>query len=262
MLTGRGDIGQALSRDAAPPPQSAVTAVRTHPREIVMMKPALLAAALLAASVAAAPAQEARTPRLSVTGAGTVTATPDMAVLQIAVSARREDAAGAFAAAAEAARAVFAAVAAAGVAEADLRTTGLSLGPVYAGGGDEPLRIEAYQARQGLGVAVRDLGRLGALMDAVTATGAVEIEGIGFEIADRTALRDEARRRAVADAQRAAALLAEAAGVALGPITALALREDYGDPRPMMRAAAMDSMPVAAGSLTVTATVNAEFALE
>jgi uncharacterized protein YggE len=225
------------------------------------MKP-LLAAAMIAAAASAAPAQEARPPRMTVTGSGSVVAEPDMATIQIAVSTRRDGAAEAFAAAAGAARAAFEAIAAAGVSEADLRTTGLSLGPVFAGGGDQPLRIEAYQARQSLSVTVRSLDALGPLLDAVTRGGDVEVEGIGFDVADRAALRAEARRRAVADAREAAALLADAAGVGLGPIAALSLRDDHGEPRPMMRAAAMDSMPIAAGSLTVGATVSVEFALE
>ncbi len=228
------------------------------------MKP-LLAAALFAVPLAAASpvaAQEARSPRLSVSGSGSVLAEPDMATAQIAVSTRRDDAAGAFAAAAEAARAVFDAIAAAGVEGADLRTTGLSLGPIYAGGGDQPLRIEAYQARQSLSVTVRSLDALGPLLDAVTKSGDVEVEGIGFDVADRSALRAEARRRAVADARETAALLAEAAGVTLGRIVGMSLRDDYGDPRPMMRAAAMEAMPIAAGSTTVGATVSVEFALD
>lgn len=214
----------------------------------------------LAAFGQAAADEEAR--RLSVTGTGAVSGAPDLARAVFGVTAQRPAAAEAYAETARAMTDVMAAVAAAGVAEADVQTVELSLAPVYVGGGDAPLRIEGYAARQRVAVTVRALESLGPLLDSAARAGATDFDGVSFDVADRKALSDAALTAAMADAARAAALLAEGAGVRLGAPVSVALHGG-GRPEPVYRAAAMDAaMPVAAGSIGVTATVAVTYAIE
>jgi hypothetical protein len=63
--------------------------------------------------------------------------------------------------------------------------------------------------------ALDDLQQL--IVDAVDA-GAHQIESVEFDVHDKPALRDEARRRAVAAARRKAEVYTEAAGVRVGPV--------------------------------------------
>ena len=73
---------------------------------------------------------------------------------------------------------------------------------------------------------------------------------------------DEARRAAVADARARAALLAEAAGVTLGPVTAITEGGGYVNPTPMFRAEASAApVPVAGGEIGVTSTVTMVFSI-
>lgn len=221
----------------------------------------MAAAALLAlAAFGQAAAGEER--RLSVTGTGSVSAAPDIARATFGVTVQRPAAAEAFAEVAFAMTEVLAAVASAGVAAADVQTVELSLSPVYAGGGDVSLRLEGYAARQRVAVTVRALDRLGPLLDAVARAGATDFDGIGFDVADRRTLDDAARAAAMADAAHAADVLAQVAGVRLGaPVTIML--QGGGRPEAVYRMAAMDAaMPVAAGSISVTASVAVSYAIE
>jgi len=211
-------------------------------------------------------AQQAPDGRLTVIGTGEVARAPDMAVVRLAVTAEDDSAAGALDAASERASAVLAALEAVGVDARDVQTTGLSLNPVWeedAGAPRGGRRIAGYVARNGLTVRVRDLDGLGALLDRVVAEGADSLEGLEFALQNPEAAADAARRAAVRAAQRKAVLYAEAAGVNLGPVLRLAeAGNDDGGPGPTgMREMAMAAVPVAAGELSVTATVEMEFAL-
>jgi uncharacterized protein YggE len=224
-------------------------------------------AGLLAAALAATPmvgaAQEAPVRTINVTGRGQAQATPDMAMAGFGVSVRRPTAADAYASVARAMNSVVASALTSGIDAEDMRTAELSLGPIYAGGGDSPLRIEAYEARQRLVVTVRDLDRLGAVLDAAARAGATDFDGVTFDVADKSALQDEARRAAVEDAARIAGLLAESAGATLGGPITISMGHSYTPPpMPGVMRAAMEAMPVAPGTLVVTADVSITYAIE
>ena len=71
-------------------------------------------------------------------------------------------------------------------------------------------------------------------------------------------MMEEARRKAVADGQAKAAVLADAAGVVLGPLQSLSEHGGGGRPQPvMMEMAARDaSIPIAAGEASLSASVS------
>ena len=150
-----------------------------------------------------------------VTGVGHASAPPDKAVVRIEVSRRARQSDVAMEDIAKAVDTVMAAFRAYGIAEADIETTSLSLGENWEYEDDKRVFV-GFTASTRLSVDVRDLTRLGNLITTISKDGATSIRGPFFEIEDKLALRDEARRNAVRDGMATARLLAEAAGVTLG----------------------------------------------
>lgn len=222
---------------------------------------AALALVLFATS---AGAQEA--PRtISVSGDGEVSAAPDIARITTGVQMRAEAAGDAMRMASEAMAKIFIALDAEGVDPADVQTDRLSLDPVW---DDDPQPrsgppdVVGYVAGNMVTVRLRDVAAIGSVVDALVAAGANRFEGIGFGIDDPKPLLEEARRAAVADARAKAELLADAAGVTLGPV--LSLNDSGGfRPQPMFAQADMArSMPVAEGTMSLGAQVQIVYAIE
>lgn len=225
--------------------------------------PVALAVGLIAGGPA--PAQDITDRRIVVTGTAEVSAAPDVARLTLGVETRAATAGAALAENAAAMRALFAALDGLGIAPEDRQTVRLDLSPVYADrsdGRDAPLEISGYRADNLVAVTLREISALGIAIDAVAASGANRIDGIGFEISDPDPLVEVARGDAVREARARAELYAEAAGVTLGPVLSITERGD-AVPRPMMaRAEAMSDMPIAEGRLTLGASVEVVFGIE
>ncbi|WP_416908999.1 MAG: SIMPL domain-containing protein [Polymorphobacter sp.] len=224
-----------------------------------MMRPLALALVLMAGPAGAAETM------LRLTAEAEVARAPDLVTLSGGVSTTAPGAAAAMAENAAAMRRVVAAVAAAGVAARDIQTEGLSLQPQY-DYSDRKATLTGYQARNMVRLRLRDVDRVGALIDAMVKAGANQISGPVFAIEKADAALDEARRAAVAKARARAALYAEAAGLKLVRIASIS--ESGGqmpEPRPMLRMAAdsvAESTPVAPGEVAMVAGVTMEFVLE
>lgn len=154
------------------------------------------------------------TPSITVSGMGRVKAEPDVADINLGVTKQAEDAKTASEQAATAMAAVIKALQAAGIADTDIQTTTISLMPVY-DYDDNPPQIEGWEATNLVNVTVRDIDTVGDVVDAATAAGATNINGITFRVDDPTAAEAEARTAAVADARSKADQLAAAAGVTI-----------------------------------------------
>jgi uncharacterized protein YggE len=109
---------------------------------------------------------------------------------------------------------------------------------------------------------VRDVKRLGEILDAAIALGANQVRGIEFEVSNAEALKDAARKQAVANAKQRAELYASAAGVQLGPVLQIAEGASEG-PRPTfaVRAAAAHPVPIEAGTRLLTVEVSVVYGL-
>ncbi|SDK37247.1 SIMPL domain-containing protein [Aliiruegeria lutimaris] len=204
--------------------------------------------------------------KLVVTGEGSVAAVPDMALITLGAVAEDAEAAVALREMSERIAAIHQRLEEAGIAPRDIQTGQLSLVPRRAqakenGGQGE---IEAFIAASDVTIRLRDLDTLGQLLDMAVSDGANTLRGLNFDLKEPQPVEDEARRAAVADARRKAELLAEAAGIGLGPI--LSIEENgMGGVRPMratMASAMREVMPVAAGEMDVQATVTITWALE
>lgn len=229
------------------------------------MRP-VLAALLLAALATAGPVigQEARS--LTVTGTGEVEVVPDLAVVSVGVEAEAPEAMTALSASAASMQAVFDALDTLGIATEDIQTSEFSLNPVWTdgrGGGDAPPEITGYRASNLVTVRLRDIASTGPVIDALAGAGANRFNGVSFSVADPDPLRDEALRRAIADAQAKADLLAESAGISLGPVTTIREAGGPGGPIPLRAQSDMAmASPIAEGSLVISASVEVVYALE
>ncbi|NQV81248.1 MAG: SIMPL domain-containing protein [Alphaproteobacteria bacterium] len=226
---------------------------------LVVAVAGMLAGAPLAVAQTAAPLRT-----IAVSGYAEVQATPDRAQVSAGVVTQGQTAAAAVEQNSTAMRGVFAALRAAGVAEADIRTAGFNVSPVFdeVKGPRQAPRIVAYQVGNTVTALVRDTATLGDTLDALVKGGANTLHGVSFFVARDEELQDRLRVEAVKDAQRKAAMMAEAAGATLGPVMTIAETGRGGAPVPMARlqASAM-SVPVAAGTETLATTVSVTFEL-
>ncbi|HEY2230529.1 MAG TPA: SIMPL domain-containing protein [Xanthobacteraceae bacterium] len=227
---------------------------------------AILLLACSPASAQTAPAtQNART--LNVVGNAEVHVAPDAALVTTGVLTESDTAAAALKANSATLAKVVEAIRAFGVEAKDLQTSGLSLMPRYQldklSSGDRQ-RIIGYTAVNQLSVRVRDLAKLGDLLDKVTAAGANRIDGIEFIISNQEGLLEEARQKAVADAKARAELYARAGGFSLGKVMSLT-EEAVPSARPMARAmmgsGAAAPVPVEAGEMTLSVRVRVVWSL-
>jgi uncharacterized protein YggE len=227
---------------------------------------AATAALFLAVAPASAQAPPART--LNIAGSAEVHAVPDAALISTGVVTESDTAAAALKANSATVAKVLDVIRSFGVEAKDLQTGGLSLEARYyrpdkPSATDRP-RVIGYTAVNAVTVRVRDLGKLGDLLDKVTVAGANRIDGIEFIVSNQEGLLDEARRKAVADAKDKADLYARAAGFTLGKVMSLTEESGSPVPRPMGRAMAVSAaapVPVEAGEMTLSVRVRVVWSL-
>jgi len=203
---------------------------------------------------------------ITVTGQGQVEVVPDMATITLGVSQQAQSAGQALALVSAVSKKLFIRLDQAGIAARDMQTSNLNLHPLYSNNSsssNEPPKIIGFSASNMITIRVRELASLGQILDQVAEDGANEFNGLRFGLQVPEPLEEAARVAAVKDGLARAALLADAAGVVLGPV--LTISEGGGRAAPVMMARAMasfDAMPVAVGELSVSASVNMVFAIE
>ena len=198
---------------------------------------------------------------ITVTGEGRVDSTPDMALIHLGVTTEGETAAAALAANSTEIAKVLANLTAAGITGRDVQTTGLSINPNWQNeASSSSMVIKGYIASNTVTVRVRALDSLGALLDAAVKDGANTLNGVEFGLQDPAPVQAEARKRAVADAQARAELIAGAAGVKLAGIKSISEGGAQPMPMPMLRmaadSAAAGAVPVASGEVGTLAQVT------
>ncbi len=132
---------------------------------------------------------------------------------------------------------------------------------------DGAARLTGYQAAQTFSVTVRDIGRTGEVIQAITdATGdAGRVHGVAFDVSDRTALRARAREAAYGNAHAKALQYARLSGRSLGRLVSVtegASGGPYPYPAPADIADGGAGVPVAPGEIRDTVTVTAVYELE
>lgn len=199
-------------------------------------------------------------------GTGTVTITPDIAYITIGVHTQAEDIGTALANNTSQAQAVSDALQGLGVDPKDIQTTAFNVYPQQQYGANGEMLGLVYVVDNSVYITVRDLTRMGEILSAVVKSGANNISGIQFDVANRTQAESEARKKAVEDARQQAEELATAAGEKLGPIISLSASPSGTAPTYYSlkndAAGVGGNVPVSAGQLVITVTASATYELQ
>jgi uncharacterized protein len=205
--------------------------------------------------------------RLDIMAEGEVTRTPDVATIAAGVITQARSAASAMSQNAERMARTIAALKQAGVADRDIQTSSISLNPQYRYAQNLPPAITGYQASNQVSVRFRDIKRAGAILDALVAVGANQINGPSFGVDKPEAALDEARTAAMAKARARAELYARAAGLGVKRILAISESASAPPPYPMpvMQAARAEKAAdtaIEAGEQRLAVTVSVSFELQ
>jgi uncharacterized protein YggE len=146
---------------------------------------------------------------------GEATGQPDLAMITIGVETRDSEARQAAEKNNDQMADVMDALLEMGIAEEDIQTVDYGI-RAEIDWEDEEHRVIGYVVNNSVLVKLRDMEKVGSVIDAVTEAGANNIYGIQFTFDDPSALREQARAEAVAEARKKAEALAQLAGVTLG----------------------------------------------
>jgi len=202
---------------------------------------------------------------ISVVASGEASVAPDLAIVSFSVSGEGKQLTPTRDDVNRRASAVLAALRKLEIAEGDLNAPDVGIHPQY--DYRKGQRLTGYHVQRQMTARIRDLERLGEVLDGVVAAGANEVHGTQMSAADPSAPEHEALASAVTAARAKAEAMAAAAGVTLGALTRLEEDADAGaQPMPKMAMMRMEaaggvSTEVAAGDLSVERRIRAWFAI-
>ena len=215
-----------------------------------------------------------------VTGTGEVNLSPDIAIVRLGVETIAPTVTESRNQAATAMDAVTASLRRNNLTDQDIQTTSFNILPEYdyrdmlVNGVRTNTRVlTGYRVRNTVVITIRDLDAVGAIIDDVVNVGgdAARVDGIDFSIEDRRAFAAQLREAAVESAMENARHFASLTGVTLGKLSYISevgsggpVLEDAGLERQVAFAAAAAVPPttVVGGSLGLSLTVRAGFAIE
>ncbi len=203
-----------------------------------------------------------------VSGEGRINVQPDLAQITLGVEVTDPSAAGAQQAAANQMNSVADQLKKQGIAGKDIQTTRYDLVPEY-DYSTKTAVLKDYKATNLVTVKVRDVSKVGPVLDAVAANGATRIQGISFSVSDPAAATTQGRDAAMKDAMAKADQLAKAVGVTVG--APVSIEETSATPPPAVdiapRAAPAAGgvaapTPISPGTQEVQVTVRVVFSIK
>ncbi|WP_103029017.1 SIMPL domain-containing protein [Salinibacter altiplanensis] len=223
-------------------------------------------------AVGPAAAQDDDPAAITVSGKGSVTAQPDRAVVRFGVVTRAESAEEARTQNATAAQTAMNAVRDLDVPEERMRMESLRLQPQYEYNDEKNRReLMGYKATRQVVAELDRLKVLPPLVAGVVEGGANQLDGIDYQLRDRSQVRNDALRKAARAAEEKGRLLAETLDAQLGPVQAIN-EQNVDRVRPQPRASRMEMTKAsdaaqaepeayAAGEIEVSARVQVVFQL-
>jgi uncharacterized protein YggE len=203
---------------------------------------------------------------ITVTGEGKITVKPDTASLSLGVQVIATTATEALGRANASAASLIASLKAAGIVDADVATSGLSIYPQH----NSKNAISGYQASNNVTITVREIGRTGQLIDAASAAAGdnITVGGVSFYVDDTEGLIGAARADAVHNARKRAGEYAAAAGATVGSVIQISESRIGGPVGPVFRAASMSKFsaggspaPIEAGTQDLEVSVTVVYEL-
>jgi uncharacterized protein YggE len=232
----------------------------------------ILVLALALSACAGAADTQPRT--LNVSGNGTVSLTPDVAYIYLGVHTEDPNLATGVSKNNTQAQALVDALKKAGIAAKDIQTSNFS---VYNNNSNNGQTIDKttgqvittgyYSVDNTVNVTVRDLSHLGSILNTAVVSGANNINSISFDVADKTAAMEQARQKAMANANSLAGELAKTAGVKLGGIQSISYSDNspqayYGMMGGGGASAPNASVPIQPGQTQISVTVSVTYAIK
>lgn len=240
--------------------------------QIVATRLVLATLVSAAAFACLVPSVEAQTPQaqpapfvgIVVVGEGRVTVAPDYAQIASGVSTRGKTVKEASDANSKTMAAIIKALLESGVTQNDVQTSRFSVQPVYVppAPNTEP-KLAGYSVSNQLRAKIRQIDKLGEILDRLIAAGATDVGNIAFLVSDPSKALDQAREAAIADARRKAEVYARAAGIRLGQVEWITEASGFG-PVPLRgqgASAARAAVPIATGDDTLEVTVTVGFTI-
>lgn len=192
---------------------------------------------------------------IAVSGTGTVSVQPDIAVINMGIEVTAPTVAEARDQAATAMSAVQAAIEGQGVDVKDIKTRYFNIYPQYSYADNAAPTIVAFTVSNQVDVKVRNIDTASAVLDAAIGAGGdtMRVNSINFTVDDPNQFLADARKEAVEDAKANAQVLADAAGVTLGAPISINESASYGEPFPPYYPYAERSAQDSGGATTVNA---------
>ena len=206
---------------------------------------------------------------MNVAGTGQAFLVPDIAYIYVGVHTEKPSASEAMTENNSQTEKMIAALKDFGVDAKDIRTTNFSIWPMdkYDPQSGMPTGEKTYSVDNTVYVTVRELDKLGDLLDTVVEAGANTVNSIQFDVADKDEAIKSARAEAVKDAETQAQELADAAGMSLGEVQSISFYDSQ--PYPMFEGKgggggdlAASTVPIQPGQLTITVTINMTYAIK
>jgi len=220
-------------------------------------------------SIGAGAMAEEQIRTITVNGAGTAEVKPDRATLRMSIVAREASLAAAQRAAADVATKVLQMTDRMDIDRDQVDTTGASVLPDYRWNRDkEEQELRGYVAERQISVVVKDLEKLGAIVEGAVGAGVNQVSPPHLDSSKRKQTYRNALRAAADDAKDNASQLANALGAKLGKV--LSINSGSNAPRPPVpyaanvRAMAVESDAAEsynAADLSFNATVTVVFEL-
>ncbi|MCZ2204077.1 SIMPL domain-containing protein [Bartonella sp. A05] len=237
-----------------------------HPLNRYRFKITILAALALLTTSFSVHAEESTVQNsiITVTATGESRATPDMAIINLAVITHDKTAQAALASNNKSMNDVINTLKNNGIQAQDLQTSGLSIYTISAD--EKKNNKDLYQVSNHLTVRIRDLANAGKIFDQAMALGINSVHGITFTNAETKPFYIEARKQAIAEAIEKAKILAQAANVKLGKI--IKITENDGNSRPITslissaRSVNYENTNFAGGELNYGVSVTIIFAID
>jgi len=199
---------------------------------------------------------------INVSGAGTINVNPDVAYISLGVNTKGTDPKAALEENNRIIAAVISAVREKDVAEKDIRTTDFNIYPDYNYGYDKyEEQVRGYTVSNNVSIVIRNIAAVGDVLGAAANAGANAYSGVQFGLLDNSAAYNEALELALKNAIGKAEAIAGALGKRLGSPSSVTETINYYSPyhaaaENLSVDAAVGSVPVQTGKLTVTANVQ------
>ncbi len=203
---------------------------------------------------------------ISVSGSASTFATPDTASISLGVVTQAATATEASDNNSASMNVVITALKSLGLADKDIRTSYLSVQPVYNYSREGAPEIVGYSASNSVDITTTMLDKLGDIVDKSIASGANQVNDISFVISDerQSQIRNELLGNATKDAEAKAGKLAESLNVKITGVKTASISEVF--PQPFVSAvaekAAAPVTPVMPGESKVTLNIDVTYIIE